>query len=796
MTAKMRLIAPLFGMMLLLSTVLTVRGQVASPPSSMGVPDQVWGFGFQPRIERAGPTLVATWSNNTFGSVLAWSTSNDDGRFWLPRGDLTPQPLADPTVQSYGGGAANLVAGASGQLFLAYRILGRYDLINRVVVQRGSPSDATINWDPPIIAAEVGSWGGTNADSPWLACDPERGHLYLTYVAYTIPSQPLLNGPANQPIFFVRSLDDGQTWSAPSVIGGPAALGSRVEVGEAGQVYVFWQDHLTKQVMLRRSEDFGETFSGEQPVSRFVDNSQTRMPGIGASGYFDGRGHPLNYYEDNNVFDFPQLAVDRSHGPGRGTLYMVWAEAAEGTFGPASGRTVTETEPNDTPATANLIEIGDGFVSYGEAEQNSNRDYFAFDGAQGTLVHHGGSMLEFPSNPNPYQVFGFGCFYVDSPSAFYSTALPKDGSAPPMLISLPRTARYCIPGASSGGPTEMIVSGYVVEFLPSPSSVARDHRDIVLTWSRDGGRTWSPKVRVNDDPPGADQALPAVAVDDLGRVHVAWMDRRDGAFPGHTATPYWTVSLDGGQTFRPSLRLAEPGSDYAGLEVEGGIGDFIGLLPDAGGVLVAWPRMVQGWPVATVVRVSDVPTSIAVSRFAAEPDGAGVGVTWTVSDATGITGFTLHRAPRESEAFEVVTTMASRGEGEYRYADLGVVAARSYLYRLEVQRGGSSSWEGPVEVVLPTGIATLAFERVGPNPFEREAKLVLAMPRRGWVDVRVYDVQGHEVRRLFTGEAPAGRHVLAWDGRGPGGREAAPGVYHLRAIGAGQRAIRSIVRVR
>jgi hypothetical protein len=577
-----------------------------------------------------------------------------------------------------------------------------------------------------------------------------------------------------------------------------------VEVGARGEVLVFWQDHLTKQVMLRRSEDFGATFSEVQPVGSFVDNSRTRMRGIRTGG-FDGRGHPLNYFENGNMFDFPLLAVDRTNGPHRGALYMVWAEAAEGTLGPSSGQVVVESEPNETPATGTPIEIGDDFLSFGQSEHSlppPDSDYFVFQGTKGRMVALTTGLEESPPNPSPFRATGSWILFLDedsglAPELFTGTSL-KDGTAPPMIGSLPANGRYVIPGAYAGSPYSLTHFGSLLEFLPSPASVSRDHRDIVLTRSLDGGRTWSPKVRVNDDPPGTDQALPAVAVDELGRVHVAWMDRRDGARPGMTASPYWTVSLDGGLSFRPSMRLASPGSDYEDTRASsaGGIGDFIELLPDAGGVIVAWPQMIERWPVATMVRVSDLPTSIAVPRFTAEPEGTAMRVSWSVQDPTGITGFALQRAPQGTADYEHIASVASRGTGEHTYLDRTVVPGERYLYRLQVQRAGSSTWEGPVEATLPVGIATLAFERVGPNPFERETRLVLAMPRRDQVDVRVYDVQGHEIRRLYTGEAPAGRHVLAWDGRDGGGRESAPGVYHLRAVGAGQRATRSIVRIR
>ncbi len=784
----------------LVGDVSVVWAQSISPPVAIASPRELLG-GVQPKLVQSGSFLVVTWSVNDVSTEMGWGSSSDGGLTWL-RGRFGPD-YYNNLADDYSFGAATSAAGPAGQFISAYRTIGRHDFVHRVIVQQAGAGSSGINWQPPVTAVTFDPSGGQNADSPWLARDPATGYLYLAYVRHTLRPYAYLNGPADQPVYLVRSLDGGATWSAPMLVGGPAALGSRVEVGESGQVYVCWQDYASQQVMLRRSDDHGATFADALPVGRFVDNSRTWMRGLGAAASYSGRQHPLNYYESGNVFDFPQLAVDRSNGPLRGTLYMVWAEAAEGTTGPSSGRTVQETEPNDTPATANLIDIGDGFVSVGESEiiePNGNNDYFAFDGVQGTMVELREGRAQYPE-PNPdFPVSTFSFYYLDSPSGgegpLFTAPSLDDGTAPPLLCTLPRTTRYIIPGAFSGGPTTLVVFGSVNEFLPSPTSVARDHRDIVLTWSRDGGRTWSPKVRVNDDPPGADQAVPAVAVDEQGRVHVAWMDRRDGPLEGHAASPYWTASSDGGLTFAPSRRLASPGSDYHGFELGTSIGDFISLTTEGGTVYVVWPQMTQGWPTATLVRITDIPTSIAVSRFAVEPVGSSVRVSWAVEDAAGITGFVVHRAPIATEDYERTASVAPHGRGEYTFLDEGTQAGSGYRYRLEVIRGSKSSWEGPQEIVLPLGISTLAFERVGPNPFVEGTRLVVAVPERSRLAVRIYDIQGHEVRRLQDGETAAGRYALVWDGRDAAGRAVAPGVYHLRASGGGQVATRSLVRVR
>ena len=790
------------GFMVTAAAVNTLSAQAIGTPVTMALPDQAFGLGIQPKVVSVGSLLVGVWSANSFGSALLWATSMDGGRNWSPGANLTPHPLLSPS-NDYGGGAATLASSLSGHVYLAYRIVGRNDFVHRLVVRRGTAASTTVTWESPVIAVGFDAEGVRNADSPWLACDPTNDHLYLAYVSHALRNDAYVNEPGDEPVYLVRSLDGGQSWSAPLLLGGPAALGTRVEVGESGQVYVCWQDYASGQVMMRRSEDHGETFADAVPVARFVDNHGTRVRGILTPGSYSGRQHPINYYE-GGVFDFSQLAVDRSSGPRRGTLYVVWAEGAEGTTGPGSGRVVQDTLPNDTPATATLVNLGDSWVSVGYSEvidPNGGQHFFAFDGTQGTMVELHQAQSQFPASISPFHSRPTGVDYQDAigPSSgltLYSGGYLDDGTAPPLLFTLPRTTRYILPGALSGGPTSVVVSGAIVEHLVSPISVARDHRDIVLVWSRDGGRTWSPKVRVNDDPPGADQALPAVTVDHMGRIHVAWMDRRDGPIPGHTASPYWTFSDDGGITFRPSRRLSSPGSDYEPRQLLGTIGDFIGIQADGGTVGVAYPQMTSGWPTATFVRITDLPTGIAVQRFTAEPEGEAVRVTWSVADAAGITGFGLDRAPGGTEDYERVATVAAHGQGEYTLRDAGTQAGAEYRYRLEVVRGDRTSLEGPIDVAIPAGIATLAFERVGPNPFAQEAKLVVAVPQRSWLDVRVYDVQGHEVRRLHSGETPAGRYVLAWDGRDSGAREAAPGVYHLRAVAGGRTATRSLVRVR
>jgi hypothetical protein len=88
--------------------------------------------------------------------------------------------------------------------------------------------------------------------------------------------------------------------------------------------------------------------------------------------------------------------------------------------------------------------------------------------------------------------------------------------------------------------------------------------EILLAWSVDKGDTWSKPIVINDDqsPKDRDRSrnhmLPAVAVNPSGVVGVYWYDRRDASDNVRGWSARFAASLDGGETFTPSVRLSEP----------------------------------------------------------------------------------------------------------------------------------------------------------------------------------------------------------------------------------------------
>jgi len=82
--------------------------------------------------------------------------------------------------------------------------------------------------------------------------------------------------------------------------------------------------------------------------------------------------------------------------------------------------------------------------------------------------------------------------------------------------------------------------------------------EIRFSYSRNGGRTWSRSIVVNDDHddgPHHNHLNPMIAVNASGVIGIAWYDRRDAADNlGYSVR--FTASLDGGETFLPSVLVS------------------------------------------------------------------------------------------------------------------------------------------------------------------------------------------------------------------------------------------------
>jgi hypothetical protein len=77
-----------------------------------------------------------------------------------------------------------------------------------------------------------------------------------------------------------------------------------------------------------------------------------------------------------------------------------------------------------------------------------------------------------------------------------------------------------------------------------------------------------------------------------------------------------------------------------------------------------------------------------------------------------------------------------------------------------------------------------------PNPASLASgsgvSMMLTLPVRAALNVRIYDALGRELRVLDASAREAGEHLLRWDGRLSSGEAASPGVYVIEAAAGGR----------
>ena len=95
--------------------------------------------------------------------------------------------------------------------------------------------------------------------------------------------------------------------------------------------------------------------------------------------------------------------------------------------------------------------------------------------------------------------------------------------------------------------TSVAVAGDGSIYVAWRAILTGDVRDVVVTRSSDGGKSWAAPVRVRADDwvyPGCPHAGPSLEVDANGAVHVAWWTGKEGE-----AGVYYARSTDGARTF-------------------------------------------------------------------------------------------------------------------------------------------------------------------------------------------------------------------------------------------------------
>jgi hypothetical protein len=286
------------------------REGTALPPSAReGLPDALGDdkkvnqdSAFEDQNETAiviDPTnpqrLVVAWNDYATGdsrnTIIGYGWSTDGGVTW------ESSAYDPPALAGVSTGDPTLTADGDGNVYLGILAYGN-QAANGIYCAKSTDGGVTFG-DP--VQVDVGG------DKEYLAVDPETGRLVIVWFN---------SGNPGGSIFYSMSFDGNASWTAPLQISDTVLSeqnGPVPAIGPGGEIYVAWTDFSGDRILFDRSLDGGGTWVG--PDIEVTDVMQ--------SGDLSGAGpfrNPL----------LVGMAVDRSEGPYRGNIYVVWSDARFG----------------------------------------------------------------------------------------------------------------------------------------------------------------------------------------------------------------------------------------------------------------------------------------------------------------------------------------------------------------------------------------------------------------------------------------------------------------------------------
>ncbi|HJT79838.1 MAG TPA: hypothetical protein VJ719_01470, partial [Chthoniobacterales bacterium] len=113
--------------------------------------------------------------------------------------------------------------------------------------------------------------------------------------------------------------------------------------------------------------------------------------------------------------------------------------------------------------------------------------------------------------------------------------------------------------------------------------------DVMFVRSTNGGASFEPPLRINDDPINAKKWhwFGALAVAPNGRIDAVWLDTRNAANDTDSQL-FYSYSLDGGLTWSRNVAVSEPFNPFLGYPNQNKMGDYISIVSDSTGANVAY----------------------------------------------------------------------------------------------------------------------------------------------------------------------------------------------------------------
>jgi hypothetical protein len=158
--------------------------------------------------------------------------------------------------------------------------------------------------------------------------------------------------------------------------------------------------------------------------------------------------------------------------------------------------------------------------------------------------------------------------------------------------------------------------------------------------------------------------------------------------------------------------------------------------------------------------ISD-PLPVELALFTAERFGSSIKLFWRTITEINNYGFDVERSLDRGSwnAIQFIPAQnASNVPKDYSYVDHDIITGSKYFYRLkQIDNDGEFTYSGIVEVYTGEILNGFVLDQNYPNPFNPTTKIKFGFEKGVIAKLIVYDLLGNELRRLFEGNADAGR---------------------------------------
>ena len=261
------------------------------------------------------------------------------------------------------------------------------------------------------------------------------------------------------------------------------------------------------------------------------------------------------------------------------------------------------------------------------------------------------------------------------------------------------------------------------------------------------------------------------ATDGTGTMNITYSDIEGGAegvgnidedplFAGiHPQVDFYSL-----QENSPCIDVGTADTDGNGVD---DISSYYGIAPDMGAFEFSLP---------------DPPPPPAPLGLGYEIQGSSVVLTWDHDDNMPIMYYSVEKSLDTSFTNDVEVHYALSNN----FIDTDVEENTQYFYRISYYVGQWSEYSDIIAVVFNAVMAVAETGNVPavysihqnyPNPFNPMTTINYELPRKGFVNIRVYDLMGRNIRSLLNMVQDAGYRSVQWNATNDLGQPVTAGMY-------------------